>query len=187
MDHAKSPMPPSTPSMMNMLLATEKGSRFVGICMHMCTPVVPCMYASPSMICEPCAGALWEQSVHGAYCFRPYFVGWSQASPHTPTDPHVCQTCGKPVHSALLHPSAARHMPAPTFTACLGHCADSGPKGSFSLCLAGRSTVQCGGLHLSWLMQNSQCQPKKNLRRGSAMWVLVVDNLEVFRFDLIWF
>ena len=77
-------------------------------------------------------------------------------------------------------------MPTPTLTACLGHCADSGPKVSFSLCLAGRSTVQCGGLHLSWVIQKSHCHPKKNLRRGSAMWVLVVNNLEVSRFDLIW-
>ena len=174
-------MPPSTPSMMNMLPATEKGSRFVGICMHMRTPVVPCMCASPSMMCQPCGINLSR-----AYCSRPYFVGWSQASPHTPTDLHVCQTCRRPVQSALLHPCAAQHMRAPTFTSCLGHCADSGPKVSFSLCLAGRSTVQCGGLHLSCVMQNSQCQPKKKkLRRGSAMWVLVVHNLEVFRFDLM--
>ena len=161
MDHAKSLMPPSTPSMMNMLPAPEKGSRFVGICMHMRTPVVPCMYASPSMMCQPSGNNLSR-----AYCSRPYFVGWSQASPHTPTDLHVCQTCRRPVHSALLHPSAARHMPAPTLTACLGHCANSGPKVSFSLCLAGRSTVQCGGLHLSWVMQNSHCQPKKKTQKG---------------------
>ena len=67
MEHAKSLMPPSTPSMMNMLPATEKGSRFVGICMHMRTPVVPCMYASPSMMREPC-GILPDQYVAGA-CF----------------------------------------------------------------------------------------------------------------------
>ena len=66
MDHAKSLMPHSSPSMMNMLPPTEKGSRFVGICMHMRTPIVPCMYASPSIMCQPCAGALWEQSVQGS-------------------------------------------------------------------------------------------------------------------------
>ena len=38
--------------MMNMLPTTEKGSRFVGICMHMCTPVVLRMYASPSTAFE---------------------------------------------------------------------------------------------------------------------------------------
>ena len=171
MEHAKSLMPPSTPSMMNMLPATEKGSRFV----------VPCMYASPSMMCQPCGNNLSM-----AYCSRPYFVGWSKASPHTPTDLRVCRTCRRPVQSALLHPCAAQHMPAPTLTACLGHCAHSSPKVSFSLCLAGRSTVQSGGLHLSWVMQNSHCPPKKKLRRGSATWVLVVHNLEVFRFDLMW-
>ena len=131
--------------------------------------IVPCTYASPSSMCQPCGNNLSR-----AYCYRPYFVGWSQASPHTPTDLHVCQTCQRPLQSALLHPCAAQHTPAPTLTACLGHCADSGPKVSYSFCLAGRSTVQCGGLHLSWVMQNSHCQPKKKLRRGSAMWVLVV-------------
>ena len=30
------------------------------------TPGMPCMYASPSMMCQPCAGALWEQSVQGS-------------------------------------------------------------------------------------------------------------------------
>ena len=35
-------------------------------------------------------------------------------------------------------------------------------------------------------MQKSHCHPKKNLRRGSAMCVLVVDNLEVIRFDFTW-
>ena len=149
------------PSMMNMLPATEKGSRFVGICMHMRTPVVPCMYASPWMMRQPCGNNLSR-----AYCSRSYFVGWSQASPHTRTDVHVCQTCRRPVHSALLHPSAARHMPAPTLIACPCHGADSGPKVSFSLCLAWRSTFQCGGLHLSCVMQNSHCQPKKKLRMG---------------------
>ena len=48
------------------------------------------------------------------------------------------------------------------------------------------TTVQCGGLHLSWVMQKSHCHPKKNLRRGSAMCVLVVDNLEVIHFDFTW-
>ena len=168
------------PSMMNMLPATEKGSRFVGNCMHMCTPVVPCMYASPSMMREPCGNNLSK-----AYCSRPYFVGWSQASlPYS--NGSACLPNLPKTSALLLHPSAARHMLAPTLTACLGHCADSGPKVSFSLCLAGRSTVQCGGLHLSWVIQNSHCQPKKKLRRGSAMWVLVVHNLEVFRFDLLW-
>ena len=122
---------------------------------------MPCMYASPSMMCQPCGNNLSR-----AYCSRPYFVGWSQASPHTPTDLHVCQTCRRPLQSALLHPCAAQHMPAPTLTACLGHCADSGPKVSFSFCLAGRSTVQCGGLHLSWVMQNFHCQPKKKTEKG---------------------
>ena len=174
-------MPPSTTSMMNMLPAIEKGSRFVGIGMHMRTPVVPCMCASPSMMCQPCGNNLSR-----AYRSRPYVVGWSQASPHTPMDLHVCQTCRRTVQSALVHPCAAQHMPAPTLTACLGHCADSGPKVFFALCLAGRSTLQCGGLHLSWVMQNSYYQPKKKLIRGSAMCVLVVHNLEVFRSNLMW-
>ena len=162
MDHAKSLMPPSTPSMMNMQPATGKGSRFcwylhayayLSCALYVCIP-----FDDVSAMCRGFVGTIRP----GAYCSRPYFFGWSQPSPHTPTDLHVCQTCRRPVHSALLHPSAARHMPAPTLTACLGHCVGSGPKGSFSLCLAGRNTVQCGGLHLSWVMQNSHCQPKKN-------------------------
>ena len=71
MDHAKSLMPPSTPSMMNMLPTTEKRFGFVGICMHMCIPVALHMYASPSMMFQPCAGALWEQSVQGPTVLGP--------------------------------------------------------------------------------------------------------------------
>ena len=87
MDHAKSLMPPSTPPMINMLRATEKGSRFVGICMHMRTPVVPCMYASPSMMCQPCAGALWEQSAQGPTVRGPILLDGAR---HLPILQRIC-------------------------------------------------------------------------------------------------
>ena len=107
MDHAKSLMPPSTPSMMNMLPATEKGSRFVGICMHMRTPVVPCMYASPSMMCQPCARALWEQSVQGPTVLGPILLDGAR---HLPILQRICMfaklaenQCTQPSYTLVLH------------------------------------------------------------------------------------
>ena len=107
MDHAKSLVPPSTPSMMNMLPATEKGSRFVGICMHMRTPVVPCMYASLSMMCEPCAGALWKQSVQWATALGPILLDGAR---HLPILQRICMfvklaenQCSQPSCTLVLH------------------------------------------------------------------------------------
>ena len=107
MDHAKSLMPPSTPSMMNMPPTTEKGSRFVGICMHMCTQVVLRMYASPSMMCQPCAGALWEQSVHGPSVLGPILLDGAR---HLPILQRICMfaklaenQCTQPSCTLVLH------------------------------------------------------------------------------------
>ena len=107
MDHAKSLMPPSTLSMMNTLPATQKGSRFVGIGMHMRTPIVPCMYASPSMMCRPCAGALWEQSVQGPTVLGPISFDGAR---HLPILQWICMfaklakdQCTQPSCTLVLH------------------------------------------------------------------------------------